>query len=84
MFAQQLVFRKGGNKTVMGETLEICLAKAKVVSERLKDNLAGVTLPYEVVQVELGGFHPWGVSIPLEWRSDLGDEFMQLYLDDVD
>ena len=81
-FAQQLIFRgvEGGARTVVGLTLEACLASTCIVSHRIANQLLVVTMPYVVSKVSLGSLNVLDVALPRDFYDGLGEHIVNAYL----
>jgi hypothetical protein len=77
MFAQQLVYKKGGNYTVCAVSLEDCLKRTKSISERLADQFLAVTIPFVPGEDHRSDGIHLDCSLPKEWHKDLGKDFMR-------
>lgn len=67
MYCVQFVYESGGSRTILGETVEECKARASVS----RASFSFATVPYEVF---LGDEGTYDVSVPVEWRDAVGHE----------
>lgn len=73
MHCIQMVYEKGGSKTILAETPEACIEACK----RMQGSFAAATVPFEVF---MGAGGMYDVSIPPDMRADLGEQLVKMYM----